>query len=56
MFNDSYGPDSGTSMASPAVAGVLALMLDSYFSNVSTTTRPLNSTMKAVLIQTAQDL
>jgi len=52
---DAYSPKTGTSMASPAVTGTIALMLESYFSNVSVTTRPLNSTIKAVLIQTARD-
>lgn len=49
----------GTSMAAPAVAGIIALMLERYAEihdvNLNATP-PLPSTLKAILIQTATDL
>jgi subtilisin family serine protease len=44
----------GTSMATPAVSGGVALMLESYNKNYNND--PLPSTVKAILIQTATDL
>jgi hypothetical protein len=46
----------GTSMATPAVAGVVALMMEQYRDTYSTSGRFLPSTAKAVLIHTAVDL
>ncbi|MDP6716805.1 MAG: S8 family serine peptidase, partial [SAR202 cluster bacterium] len=58
-LNQGYGPCSGTSMASPAVAGIMALMLeaweDTYDVDVDDNP-PLPSTLKALLIQTATDI
>jgi subtilisin-like proprotein convertase family protein len=45
----------GTSMATPAVAGLAALMIQKYRSTYSTTGEPLPSTIKALLINTAVD-
>jgi len=56
---DSYAEKSGTSMASPTTAGVIALMLqqyrDTYFAG-STDVEFLPSSAKALLIHTAEDL
>ncbi|WP_298820029.1 S8 family serine peptidase [Chloroflexus sp.] len=51
-----YGGDSwcGTSMAAPAVSGILGLMLEAY--NGTYNTDPLPATLRAVLIHTAEDL
>lgn len=55
--NDGYGFMAGTSMASPCVAGVIALMLEAFWDSYGEDTpRPLPSTIKAILIETAQDL
>ncbi|MFN3372224.1 MAG: S8 family serine peptidase, partial [Chloroflexus sp.] len=44
----------GTSMAAPAVSGILGLMLEAY--NLTYNTDPVPSTLRAVLIHTAEDL
>jgi uncharacterized repeat protein (TIGR01451 family) len=53
---DIYGNNlfCGTSMAAPAVSGVIALMIEDYRSRFGT--NPLPSTLKAILLHTAQDL
>ncbi len=56
---DGYVLDTGTSMASPAVAGVIALMLDAWqrrFHSDIANCRPLPSTLRALLIHTARDI
>lgn len=50
-----YGTYCGTSMATPATAGVGALILQELRSDVFGAPRVLPSTMKAILIQTAHD-
>jgi hypothetical protein len=42
-------------MAAPAVTGIIALMLESYANSVDAVSLPLNSTIKAILVQTAVD-
>ncbi|MEB3343142.1 S8 family serine peptidase [Okeania sp.] len=61
--SNGYGSSSGTSMASPAVAGIHALLLEGWQNTYSTplgTTiddrPPLPSTLRALLIQTAVDI
>lgn len=49
-----YGTICGTSMATPATSGLVALLLEQYQMTYGTT--PLPSTIKAVLVHTAQDL
>jgi uncharacterized repeat protein (TIGR01451 family) len=53
---DSYGNNlfCGTSMAAPAVSGVIALMIEDYRSRFGT--NPLPATLKAILLHTAEDL
>lgn len=46
----------GTSMASPSVTGVLALMMEQYRRQFGAAVRPLPSTLRALTIQTATDL
>ncbi len=54
--NDSpgYRSSCGTSMASPSVAGIVALMTEQYHNTFGG--RAVPSTLKAILIQTARDL
>jgi subtilisin family serine protease len=54
-----YRGKSGTSMAAPAVTGIVALMLEQYAATQAVnidTNPPLPSTMKAILVQSADDL
>jgi len=55
----SYYRSAGTSMAAPAVAGTVALMLQEFVERHGVnldTHPPLPSTIKAILVQTAEDL
>ena len=63
LTTNGYTSETGTSMASPAVAGVHALLLEGWQNTYSTplgTTiderPPLPSTLRALLIQTAEDI
>jgi len=54
---NTYGREYGTSMAAPAVSGMLALMLQQYrISTRSPSANPLPSTLKAMAIHGAVDL
>lgn len=46
----------GTSMATPAVTGVTALLTEQFHKTYPSAGRPFPSTMKAILIQTATDM
>ncbi|HWH27943.1 MAG TPA: S8 family serine peptidase [Mycobacteriales bacterium] len=55
---NSYRSKGGTSMAAPAVSGIVALMLQRYAQRYGVdldSAPPLPSTMKALLVQSAQD-
>jgi Mg-chelatase subunit ChlD len=56
--NDSQGyvEKCGTSMAAPAVTGILALMTEQYHQFFGAGSRPMPATLRAVVIQTATDL
>ena len=56
IHTDGYVSKCGTSMASPATTGIVALMIQQYRQTFATTGNPLPSTFKAVLINTATDL
>jgi Mg-chelatase subunit ChlD len=51
-----YVGKSGTSMAAPATTGVLALMLEQYHKSYGTGSTPRPSTLKALLVNTADDM
>ena len=51
-----YSVKCGTSMASPATAGVAALLLQSYRARFPSRPDPRNATLKAILAQTAADV
>ncbi|MBX3013741.1 MAG: S8 family serine peptidase [Caldilineaceae bacterium] len=51
-----YVSKCGTSMAAPSVTGILALMTEQYHHSFPTAGRPRPSTLRAVVIQTADDL
>ncbi len=51
-----YVSKCGTSMAAPAVSGIAALMTEQFHQTYPSAGRPYNSTIKALLIQTATDL
>ena len=51
-----YWSACGTSMATPATAGTIALMQDALIHSALTTTTVLPSTIKAILVNTAIDL
>ncbi len=63
-WNHGYTRSGGTSAAAPVVSGVIALMLEAYCDSDGvncefdrkTSTKPLSSTIKAILIQTADDM
>jgi subtilisin family serine protease len=54
-YGGGYCVKCGTSMATPAVAGCLALILQQYRETPGLAIWPLPSTLKALLINTAQD-
>jgi subtilisin family serine protease len=51
-----YVNKSGTSMATPATTGVLALMLEQYYNTYGAGTTPQPATLKALLVNTADDI
>lgn len=52
--NNTYGSNSGTSMAAPVVTGVTALLVEKYKQQNGTT--PKASLLKAIMCNTAEDL
>jgi len=51
---NTYGGDCGTSMAAPAVSGIVSMLIEQYRTTYGSD--PLPSSMKAALIHTATDL
>lgn len=51
-----YVTQCGTSMASPAAAGVVTLLTEQFHNTFPTAGRPMPATLKAVMIQTAVDM
>ncbi len=54
-IGDTYYDSCGTSMATPAVAGIVALMLEQYRDEYATSGEFLPSTAKAILMNSADD-
>ncbi len=54
-IGDTYSVKCGTSMATPAVAGIVALMLEQYRDEYATSGEFLPSTAKAILMNSADD-
>ncbi|MCK4522447.1 MAG: S8 family serine peptidase [Nanoarchaeota archaeon] len=55
ITGNTYGGMTGTSMASPAVSGIIALMHEHY-RNYNSNQNPVPALVKGILIHTAQDL
>ena len=59
LYDDWYGPKSGTSQAAPFVTGIVALMYQKFHEQTGVSLDKLsmrNSTTKALLIHTAKDM
>lgn len=54
--DSSYNVKCGTSMAAPTVTGICALLIQDFRANYSGEPDPRNSTLKAILAHTAQDI
>ena len=54
--NSAYAPDSGTSMSAPAVTGSLGLLTQLYNQLYGTNNPPLSSTLRGIMIHTADQL